>query len=223
MPGIKACDALVEIRVDAEGNIVDGAQEDLNKIVNENVWPTFFGTPVYERFAEIYAWDEIAQDRIVELYSQRFPNYPYTCRNLEEVFGDLLLIGDPRLNPANVPEPVAPEPAHLKRTREQRQLREEILADLEVFSGVSTKAIERKRATRPEYNAMWKEMRQPEFAKEDLPELTDELKNFAIAYNATPGPSLKKVGGVYRLKDIPFGEDKFFQLFDAAQKLGLVR
>ena len=220
---IKACDALVEARVDRNGNIIQGTEGELNQLVNDLVWPSLFSTEVYERFAAVYAWDVTAQDRIVELYASRFPNFPFTCRNLEEIFEDLMLIGDPTLNSAAVPEPVRAEPAHLKRAREQRQLREEILADLEVFSGVSTKAIERKRATRPEYNAMWKEMRQPEFAKEDLPELTDELKNFAIAYNATPGPSLKKVGGVYRLKDIPFGEDKFFQLFDAAQKLGLVR
>jgi hypothetical protein len=223
MPGIKACDALVEGRVDAEGNIIDGTEAELNEIVNTSVWPSFFETPIYGRFAETYAWDQIAQDRICELYGQRFPGYPFTCRNLEQIFEDLLLIGDPRLNSATVPDPVAPEPVQLRKAREQRQLRQEIESDLEVFSGVSTKAIERKKQTRPEYARMWNELRSPQFTADDLPELTDELKNFALAYNSSSAASLKMQGGVRRVGGVPFSPQRFEQLLTEASRLQLIR
>jgi hypothetical protein len=223
MPGIKACDALVEARIDRDGNIIQGTEAELNQLVNVQVWPSFFSTEAYERFAQVYAWDQTAQDRICDLYATRFPNLPFTCRNLEELFDDLMLIGDPTLNSATIPEAAVAEPTHLKRAREQRQVREEILGDLDVFSGVSTKAIERKKQTRPEYARMWNELRSPQFTKVDLPELTDELKNFAIAYNAASASSLKMQGGVYRVGGVPFGADKFNRLLEQAAALKLIR
>jgi hypothetical protein len=223
MPGIKLCDALVEGRVDGEGNIIDGTEAELNEIVNTSVWPSFFETPIYGRFAETYAWDQIAQNRICDLYAQRFPGYPFTCRNLEQVFGDLLLIGDPRLNPANVPEPVAPEPAQLRRSRERRQLQQEIESDLQTFGGISVRAIEQKCATRPDYKEVWDAMRTPQFAADDLPELTQELNDFAIAYNGASAASLKMQGGVYRVGGVPFGADNFNRLLEQASALNLIR
>jgi hypothetical protein len=223
MPGIKACDALVEIRVDAAGNLVEGSQDELNTIVNDMVWPSFFETPVFKRFEETYLWDVTAQDRICDLYAARFPNFPFTCRNLEEVFGDLLLIGDPRLNSATVSEPVAPEPAQLKKARENRELRQEIESDLETFGGISSRAIEQKKATRPEYRAVWDEMRTPQVTTQDLPELTQELNDFVIAYNASSAFSLRMQGGVYRVGGVPFGADKFNRLLEQASALKLIR
>jgi hypothetical protein len=220
-----ACDALVENRIDQTGAVVYGTQEELNEIVNENVWPTFFDTPVFQKFQESFLWDESAQERVVELYASRFPNLPFTCRNLELIVGDLFLIADPRLNSAFVPEEVAPEPPQLKKARELKQFREEIESDLGEggFGGISTRAIEAKCQTRSDYRKMFNEMRRPEFTREDLPEFTQELNDFATAYNTASASSLKMQGGVYRVAGVPYGADKFNQLLQDASALKLIR
>jgi hypothetical protein len=219
-----ACDALVENRIDQTGAVVYGTQEELNEIVNENVWPTFFDTPVFQKFQESFLWDESAQERVVELYASRFPNLPFTCRNLELIVGDLFLIADPRLNSAFVPEEVAPEPPQLKKARELKQLREEIESDLGEggFGGISTRAIEAKCQTRSDYRKMFNEMRRPEFTREALPD-TQELNDFATAYNTASASSLKMQGGVYRVGGVPYGADKFNQLLQDASALKLIR
>jgi hypothetical protein len=225
MPGTHVCDYRIEERVDRDGNVTYGTQEELNELEYETVWPTLYDQPVFTKFAKLYLWDSAAHERVLDLYARRFPNWPITCRNLEQIIGDLMLIGDPALNSAIVAEVAAPEPQQLKRAREQRQLREEIESDLGEggFGGISTRAIEAKCQTRSDYEKMYFQMRTPEFTKEDLPEFTQEVNDFAVAYNAASYASLKMCGGVYRVGGIPYGVDKFNSLLRDASALKLIR
>jgi hypothetical protein len=225
MPGSHSCDVLVEQRVDQDGNVIYGTEAELIELVNATVWPTLFETPAFVAFTEKYLWDDVSQNRVLDQYARQFPNWPVTCRNMEQIVTDLLLIGDPTLNSAIVPEEVAPEPPQLKKARELKQLREEIESDLGEggFGGISTRAIEAKCQTRSDYRKMFNEMRRPEFTRDDLPEFTQELNDFATAYNTASASSLKMQGGVYRVGGVPYGADKFNQLLQDASALKLIR
>jgi hypothetical protein len=223
MAGIHSCDALVEQRVDQTGALIYGTQEELNELVKDSVYPTFFETPAFASFTERFLWDQAAIDRVFEIYERRYPNHPVTCRNLEEIVNDLLLIGDPRLNSAVVAEVTGPEPEQLRKAREQRQLREEIESDLGNggFGGISTRAIEAKCQTRTDYRKMWDEMRTPE-APEPLSKYSSEVNDFAINYHAAPARDLKQQGGVRRINGVTYGSEAFDRLLAQAVQHGLI-
>lgn len=220
--GTHSCDALIESRLDENGQVIYGTLEEVEELVAEQVWPTFFETSVFKQLQRSFLWDESAQNRLIALFDKQFGETGIVlCWKLEQVLNDMLAIRDPFLNP--IPQaPVAPEPPQLKRARELKNLRAEIEADLE-RNGLSTVQIRNKRRANPEYDRMFKEMQRPQALEDLLPAFSQEINDFAVSYNTTPAASLKKVGGVYRLNDVPYGEDKFFKLLDAAQEVGLVR
>jgi hypothetical protein len=225
MAGIHSCDMLVEQRIDTEtGAVIFGTQKELNELVNEQVFPTFFETPVFAAFQERFLWDDAAGTRVLELYARRFPDYPVTCRNLEQIVNDLLLIGDPTLNSSIVEEPTAPEPAQLRKARERAQLREEVLADLgeKGFGGISTVAIREKIRTRPEYSKMWEDLRTPVSQSEDLPAITAELQQFIDAYHSASASELKVSGGVRRIAGITYSLESFDRFLAQAVSHGKI-
>jgi hypothetical protein len=224
MAGIHSCDVLVEQRVDQRGAVIYGTQEELNELVKDSVYPTFFETPAFASFTERFLWDQAAIDRVFEIYERRYPNYPVTCRNLEDIVNDLLLIGDPRLNSAVVAEVTGPEPEQLRKAREQRQLREEIDSDLgeKGFGGISTVAIREKIRTRPEYNKMYREMRTPQVEELDLPALTQDVNDFALNYHAARASDLKQQGGIRRINGTTYGNEAYDRLLAQAVQHGLI-
>jgi hypothetical protein len=221
------CDNEVTERLDSyTGEVTYGTAEELQKIVHEQIYPTFWGTEVGQQFVDRYIWDEMIENRVAASLKKKYGesgtpksgvDYPGAILvwRLESVIGDLMLIGDPALTSNVVEEPTAPEPPALKRFREQRELRLEIESDLEI-DGISTEAIREKCRTREDYAREYKAMRIPVASAEDLPAITGELQDFATAYKAASASELKLRGGLYALGGASYGADKYERLVEAA-------
>jgi hypothetical protein len=220
--GTHSCDFLIESRLDETGAVLYGTLAEVEEIVSEQVWPTFFETSVFKQLQQSYLWDESAQNRLIHLFDKQFGETSVVlCWKLEQVLNDMLVTRDPFLN--LIPKaPVASEPPQLKRARELKNLRAEIEADLE-RNGLSTVQIKEKRAQNPEYDRLFKEMQSPQTAVNNLPEFSQELNDFAFAYNASTRASMNLVGGVRRVGGVPYGSDTFEKMLERASALGLIR
>lgn len=223
MPGSHACDVLLENRLDENGAVIYGTQEEADEIIAEQVWPTFFGTSLFLQLTASFLWDESAQNRLIALFDKRFGETSIvTCWKLEEVLGDMLRTRDPALTP--IPEePAAPEPPQLKASREQKQLRLEVERDIERDSGVSLDAIRSKRKLSADYNRAYNEVMYPKAPESTLPEFSQELNDFAIAFNAATRESLNLVGGFRTVGGIRYGSDTFEKMLAQASAYGLIR
>ena len=122
MPGSHTCDVLIESRIDENQQVIYGTLEEIEELIAEQVWPTFFETSVFKQLQRSYLWDESAQNRLIALFDKQFGESGIVmCWKLEQVLNDMLAIRDPFLNP--IPQaPVAPEPPQLKRARELKIL-----------------------------------------------------------------------------------------------------
>jgi hypothetical protein len=229
------CDNEVTERLDSyTGEISYGTAEELQEIIREQIYPTFWGTETGQQFIERYVWDDVIENRIFALLEKQFgvsgtpksgvefPGAVLVWR-LEKVIGDLMLIGDPALTSNVVPEVVGPEPPQLKRAREQKQLREEIESDLGEggFGGISTRAIEAKCQSRSDYKKMFNEMRTPE-APEPLSAFSQEINDFAINYKAARASDLKPQGGMRKINGVSYGAEAYDRLLNQAVQHGLI-
>ena len=220
--GSHACDVLLESRLDENGAVVYGTQEEADEIIAEQVWPTFFETSVFKQLQRSFLWDESAQNRLIALFDKHFGETSIVlCWKLEQILNDMLAIRDPFLNP--IPKaPAAPEPPQLKKARELKNLRAEIEADLE-RNGLSTAQIREKRRVNPEYDRVFKEMQTLQAAEDLLPAFSQEINDFAVAYNSATRESMNLVGGVRRVGGVPYGSDTFEKMLEKASALGLIR
>jgi hypothetical protein len=223
MPGSHACDVLLATHLDESGKIVYGTAEDVDQIIVEQVWPTFFGTALFEKLQASYLWDESAQNRLIALFDKRFGESSIvTCWKLEEVLGDMLATRDPALHV--IPRaPVAPEPPQLREARERKNLRAEVEADVARDSGTSVEEIKQKRKNKPGYAAAYKEVMYPAAPESTLPAFSQELNDFAIAYNNSTLESMKLVGGMRRVGEMRYGSDTFEKMLEQASAYGLIR
>src|ERR1700678_521281 len=220
--GSHACDVLIESRLDGNGNVIYGTSEEVEEIVSEQVWPIFFESSVFKQLQQSYLWDESAQNRLIQLFDKQFGETGIVlCWKLEQVLNDMLAIRDPFLNP--IPQaPVALEPPQLRKAREMKNLRAEVDADLE-RGGISVDAIKEKCRTNPDYARAYREVMYPKASVATLPEFSQELNDFAIAYNASTRASMNLVGGVRRVGGVPYGSDTFEKMLERASALGLIR
>ena len=220
--GSHACDVLIEGRLDETGSVIYGTPEEVEELVVSDVWPTFFETSVFKQLQESYLWDESAQQRLIALFDKQFGETSIVlCWKLEQVLNDMLVTRDPFLN--RIPqEPAAPEPPQLRKAREMKNLRAEVDADLE-RGGISVDAIKEKCRTNPDYARAYREVMYPKASVATLPEFSQELNDFAIAYNASTRASMNLVGGVRRVGGVPYGSDTFEKMLERASALGLIR
>ena len=142
------------------------------------------------------------------------------CWKLEQVLNDMLVMRDPFLNP--IPQArVAPEPPQLRRARELKNLRTEVEADIERNSGVSLDAIKEKRRKNPDYARAYREVMYPQAPETTLPAFSQELNDFAIAYNSATRESMNLVGGFRHVGGIRYGTDTFEKMLEQASAHGL--
>jgi hypothetical protein len=217
------------------GSVAYGTVEELDEIVRGQVYPEFWGTEIGKQFASTYAWTDAVENRIAGLLARKFGEtgtpksgveYPGAILvwRLEAVVGDLMRIHDPLLTLANPPEPAQPEPPQLARARYLKNLRAELDADLGNggFGGIGANEIRQKRKMNSDYDRLYRES-VSDSGEANLPQITAELTDFADAYNSASAFELRQVGGIYRLKGIPYGADKFNKLLADAASRGLVR
>jgi hypothetical protein len=222
MRGSHACDVLLESRLE-NGKVVYGTQQEADEIITEQVWPTFFETNLFKQLQASYLWDESAQNRLIALFDKRFGEDSIVmCWKLEEVLGDMLSVHDPALHVIPVAPP-APEPPQLKRARELKELRAEVERDVERLSGVSVEEIKAKRKLNADYNRAYNEVMRPKAPESTLPPFSQELNDFALAYNSATRESLNLVGGVRRVGGIAYGSDAFERMLKQASDYGLIR
>lgn len=220
--GSHACDLLLEQRLDENDQVIYGTPAEADELVLEEVYPAFYRSPAFQRFTEVYLWDDAAMDRLLALYGKRFGDTYARCYRLEEIITDLLLTRDPALH--LIPEePVAPEPPQLKRARELKNLRAEVEADIERNSGISVDEIKAKRKLSADYNRVYNEVMRPQAPESTLPEFSQELNDFAIAFNAATRESLNLVGGFRTVGGIRYGSDTFEKMLAQASAYGLIR
>jgi hypothetical protein len=220
MPGSHACDVLLESRLDETGKVIYGTQEEAEEIIVEQVWPTFFGTALFAKLTDSFLWDDSAQHRLIALFDKRFGESGIvTCWKLEEILGDMLTTRDPALHVI----PQAPEPPQLREARERKNLRAEVEADVARDSGTSVEEIKRKRKTNPDYARAYKEVMHPAAPETTLPPFSQELNDFAIAYNNSTLESMKLVGGMRRVGEMRYGSDTFEKMLEQASAYGLIR
>ena len=223
MPGSHACDVLLANRLDEAGNVVYGTQQEADEIITEQVWPTFFETNLFKQLQASYLWDESAQNRLIALFDKRFGEDSIVmCWKLEGVLGDMLATRDPALHVIPVAPP-APEPPQLKRARELKELRAEVERDVERLSGVSVEEIKAKRKLNADYNRAYNEVMRPKAPETTLPPFSQELNDFALAYNNSTMDSMKLVGGMRRVGEMRYGSDTFEKMLEQASAYGLIR
>jgi hypothetical protein len=227
------CDNEVTERLDSyTGAVTYGTEDELIEIYRQRIYPTFEEeTEIGKEFYTTYAWTPEVTARVSALFARQFGvrgtpksgvEYPGAILvwRLEAIVGDLMRIHDPVLTLANPPEVPRPEPEHLRKSRQLRKLRQEVEIDIQ-RGGISTDALKEKRKD-PEYNRVYNEVMFPESPAADLPDLTDEAREFAEHYRVATSYDLKPKGGVYRLSGVSYGLEKFDRLMQIAVAHNLI-
>ena len=111
----------------------------------------------------------------------------------------------------------------MKASREQKQLRLEVERDIERDSGVSLDVIKSKRKLSADYNRAYNEVMYPKAPETTLPPFSQELNDFAVAYNNSTIESMKLIGGTRRVGETRYGSDTFEKMLEQASALGLIR
>jgi hypothetical protein len=231
------CDNDVTERLDSyTGALTYGSAEDLDQLLREQIYPTFWQTETGQKFDDQYIWDDRIQDRVSSLLKKKYGetgtpksgvDYPGAVLvwRLESVIGDLMLIGDSALTTKASVEPRVPEPEQLRLAREKRNIQKEVQDDLGVggFGGLSVEEINFKLRTRPEYKTEWYASRREQNIQEsDLPEITHELRAFAEAFKTTPRHEMNLNGGTRRVAGISYGSDRFEKMLAQASAHNLI-
>jgi hypothetical protein len=228
------------------------SDEEIDDVIRDEVWPTFFETAVGQNFKQNYELTQDLTDAFVAEFGRRFGvagkirggvQWPglFLAVRIEEVIGDLVKIKHPCLTPKNKPAPCGQGQTEAEK---RDALRAEVLADIgDPFNGVvgiSTLGIKRKKQTVPGYAAAFDAV-QAELVEDGYkqgprhevtkPDASSDLKQFAhmlnshISVHGTPKP----VGGYYFIqpegsaKKYEYKFNEFQELIGQADAAGLLR
>ena len=211
-------------------------EAEIDAHYRNEIFPTFFReTEAGQAFAAEYVCDDkflarVEQERVKrfgaegEMGTTSWPYALFTYR-LEEIVGDLLRVNDASLTLANPPEPEAPAPERPRDPQTGKfisDIHAEVLADIESGS-VSTTEIKRKRAESREYDSAFIKATQVQTPRKKTESVSDDLLEFANAFNSTPSSLLRFVNGSIVVGGKTYTREHYENLVTQASEAQLVR